>query len=370
MKAAKGRNQTFNFLYVMAIIMVIDDHCSTRIGFLSSIFPYNSFYMPLFVFASGYFFHIGGVFTVLKHKTKKMLLPYLLWNVAAMALAWVLDRVTGVNWVKMPTLRTVGYMLFNQSPTSLNGAAWFVLMLFWTSVSYNLLRNVLKPGKRNDLLLTLVLMAAGFAAVQLCVQGYSEKNGLWLFILKITFYIQFYHYGYMFRCYAERWIQRRKRLAVCGACVGVNVVLWLVFGDKINFYSTAQMASFSVWYLPLVTSVTGILFYYEVMDFLAGRIGRNRVTDFISRNTFTIMETHLLFLNIPNFYAYFQALGGNETFADFPVERFINSAWVRYSGNTRMIGFFCGVLGSLAVAFALEKIRLAIANRKNRSVLV
>ena len=38
---------------VLAIIMVIDDHMSSRIGFLSSIFPYNSFYMPLFVFISG-----------------------------------------------------------------------------------------------------------------------------------------------------------------------------------------------------------------------------------------------------------------------------------------------------------------------------
>lgn len=52
----KKRNQVFNFLEALAIIMVIDDHMSTRIGILSSIFPYNSFYMPLFVFISGYFY--------------------------------------------------------------------------------------------------------------------------------------------------------------------------------------------------------------------------------------------------------------------------------------------------------------------------
>ena len=49
------RNQTFQYLEALAIIMVIDDHVGTRIGFLSSIFPYNSFYMPLLVFISGYF---------------------------------------------------------------------------------------------------------------------------------------------------------------------------------------------------------------------------------------------------------------------------------------------------------------------------
>lgn len=66
MASSKPRNQTFNYLYAMAILMVIDDHCSTRIGLLSSIFPYNSFYMPLFVFASGYFFNMrGGGYTEL-----------------------------------------------------------------------------------------------------------------------------------------------------------------------------------------------------------------------------------------------------------------------------------------------------------------
>ena len=42
----KKRNQTFNFLYVLAILMVIDNHCAYKINFFNTIFPYNSFYMP------------------------------------------------------------------------------------------------------------------------------------------------------------------------------------------------------------------------------------------------------------------------------------------------------------------------------------
>lgn len=49
-----NRNQTFQWVEALAILMVLDDHMSTRIGILSSIFPYNSFYMPMFVFISGY----------------------------------------------------------------------------------------------------------------------------------------------------------------------------------------------------------------------------------------------------------------------------------------------------------------------------
>lgn len=357
MYTSRQRNQTFNFLYAMAIIMVIDDHCSTRIGFLSSIFPYNSFYMPMFVFASGYFFKFGGCFSVLKHKIKKLLIPYLIWNVAAMMVAYLLDRLTGVDWVKAPSFYTILYMLGNQSPTSLNGASWFVNMLFWVSVGYNTLRNILKPGLKNDLLLTVFFVFAGFASVELCIEGYPEKASLWLFVLRNAFYIQFYHYGHMFRRYGERLIHKCKRVSICSVCMLANVVLLIIFGNKINFYSTAGMRSFHVWYLPLITSMSGILFYYEIMDYLSGKIGQNSITDFISRNTFTIMQVHLLFVNLPNFYAYFQCIQGNPAFADFPVNSFLSSAWVRYSPDSRLIGFFCGVIGSLLVAYILEKIR-------------
>ena len=189
MTKAVQRNQTFNYLYVMAIIMVIDDHCNTRIGFLSSIFPYNSFYMPLFVFASGYFFKLGGVFDVLKHKTQRLLVPYLFWSVAAMMVAFLLDRLIGVDWVSIPTLNTFWYILWNESPTSLNGASWFVNMLFWVSVCYNAIRNFLKPDEKNDILLTVFLIIAGFVTVELCIKGYPSKAGQWLFILRNTFYI-------------------------------------------------------------------------------------------------------------------------------------------------------------------------------------
>ena len=67
----KERNQTFSYLYALAIIMVIDDHCGSRIGFFTSIFPYDSFFMPLFVFCSGYFYKHNNFVSILKHKTKK-----------------------------------------------------------------------------------------------------------------------------------------------------------------------------------------------------------------------------------------------------------------------------------------------------------
>lgn len=48
----KERNFTFDLLYALAIIMVVDDHTKSQLGILKGIFPYDSFFMPLFVFVS------------------------------------------------------------------------------------------------------------------------------------------------------------------------------------------------------------------------------------------------------------------------------------------------------------------------------
>ena len=64
----KKRNFTFDLLYVLAIIMVVDDHTKAQLGILKAIFPYDSFFMPLFVFISGYFYKKQNVIKNIKHK--------------------------------------------------------------------------------------------------------------------------------------------------------------------------------------------------------------------------------------------------------------------------------------------------------------
>lgn len=366
--ADKKRNQIFNYLYVMAIIMVIDDHTSTRIGFLASVFPYNSFYMPLFVFISGYFFKSSGIVDNIKHKTRKLLIPYVIWNIVAAAIACILDKFIGTNWITKPSLRQILETFISGSLTSLNGASWFVIMLFWISIGYNLLRNILKDGIVNDIILTISHLLLGFISLYLCVNGYYSRGTLWVFALKIAFYIQFFHYGYMFKKYIEQRLLRVNKVIVCSICIAINVLLTVIYGSEINFYATSAMASFHYWYLPVITSATGIIFYYEVMEFLARKIGQNPLVDFISRNTFVIMQIHLLFVNIPNFYVYFQILNGSIKYADFDINRFINGAWVRYSPNSRLVGFFCGLLGSLLVAWILEWLKKKWKNSRIKNI--
>ncbi len=171
--------------------MVIDDHAGTRIGFLSSFFPYNSFYIPLFVFISGYFYRKMPIADNIRHKAKRLLLPYLIW-----------------------------------------------------------------------------------AAV----------------------------------------------------------------GDLIAFV--------------LLKAV--ILFWYKLLQLPATKIGALPAVDFLAENTFTIICSHLLFLNIPNFYANARCLAGDPTFSDFPAADFYLSAWTRYNADARLVGFFLGIIGSCLVILLLN----------------
>lgn len=356
-KGKKIRNQTFNYLYVLAIIMVLDSHVSSRIGILSSIFPYDSFFMPLFVFASGYFYKRTGIIKNVEHKTKKLFLPHILWSFMMLVVAFFIDRIFSVNWAHIPTFHSLMKLLFLGTLSSINGAAWFIIMLFWVSIFYNFVNHLLKESKLSDLFYTFFYFILGSASVYLCIKGYSTKGDFYLFALRTAFYIQFYHYGFMFQKYLEKILKRYRKIIVCSICVLINVLLILFFQNKINFYATSDMKTFYHWYLPIITSMTGILFYYDVMSFFAKKIGQIKIVDFISRNTFVILQTHLLFLNIPNFYVYSQIQHGSTLYADFNVRGFVNSAWIRYSSNTKLIGFFCGLIGSLLVAYLLEKIK-------------
>ena len=357
------RNQIFNYLYVLAIIMVVDNHTGNRIGILSNIFPYNSFYMPLFVFCSGYFYKKNNLFTNIKHKIKKLLIPYIVWNIIALLTAFILDLIFNLNWFPNLDFEKIILMFICESPTSLNGASWFIIMLFWVSIFYNIVRLLIKDNKLNDIILTIFHLIIGFIAIYLCTKGYSQKNHLLLFVLKIGFYIQFYHYGYIFKKYIEKRLLKCDKLIVCGICVLINLTLIYLFGNEINFYSTSNMGRFTYWFLPVITSITGIIFWYEIMEFISRKIGENKIINFISRNTLIIMEIHLLFANIPNLIIYTMTTLGSTKYLDFNIELFRNSAWiVSYNNNTLLYSFFFGIIGSLLVAFLIEKVKSGLIN--------
>jgi fucose 4-O-acetylase-like acetyltransferase len=351
------RNQTFQYLEALAIIMVIDDHMSTRIGILSSVFPYNSFYMPMFVFISGYFYYEQNFIPYLKHKAKHLLFPYLIWSVVGEIIAYMLMKAGIVNWFVNPiTFKNIAKLFLLEPYSSITGPSWFAIMLFWVSIFYCFLDELLhlKNVKRDYVFLSVSILL-GMSVLMICMKG---CHGIMVFIMRTMWYCQFYHMGKMFHKYWEAIIETMRTLVVALLCVLLNVILICFFGDDINFMATSAMGNFHSYWLPLITSITGTLFWYKIARYVSARIGRIPIIDFVAENTFTIMACHVIFINVPNFYAYYQFLSGNTAFSDFPIEAFRANAWVRYSSNTRLLGFFSGLFGSLLVCYLLRSITM------------
>ena len=358
------KNQTFVYIYAICIIMLIDGHSGNRIGILSSIFPYDSFFMPLFVFSSGYFYRKRPLQSIVLRKLKRLVVPYLIYDsIMVLFVSRITDLLFRTNWHRNISLKSIIRLVFDKPTTPINGPAWFVIMLFWVSISYAIVRTIFPLSKNHDYSLLFLFCIIGLISVHVCIHYTDSDDIKWFvirFICRTLFYMQFYHIGYMFRNYFETFLKKRSRYLICSLCVAINLVLVLLYGSKINFYSTYYMKSFNFTLLPFVTSITGIAFYYEVASFFADAIGNNKIVSFIGRNTFTILQVHMLFVNVPNYYIYYAIRYGSQKYNDFPINEYINSIWVRYSPNSKLVGFFCGLIGSILVAYFLERISAII----------
>ena len=127
-------------LSAFAIIMIVDAHAQYGVGLFNSVIPFNSFFIPLFVFISGYFNKVDGKTDLLGYIRKKeqsLLVPYFGFSVVGVILSLILYRI------KNGTFQQVNYETFLRyfmdaftlgAPVTIVFSIWFALV---SSVSYS-----------------------------------------------------------------------------------------------------------------------------------------------------------------------------------------------------------------------------------------
>lgn len=367
---AGDRNATFAWLEAILILMVVDCHAGSALGFLSGVFPYDSFFMPAFVAVSGYFWRYQPLGGLLRKKLRTQLAPYLAWSGAGILVSHLVNKALGLHWldfIKHEPLSKVLWTTFAMKPpTSANGAAWFLIMLFWLQVVYALLQaGLIRDRRRGNYAALVVLLALACVSVQLCVLGYQEDDHL-CFFLRQTFYLVFFHTGHMLRSYWEEPLRRIAPTRVIGICLAANVALIACFDKQVTFPSTSYMVTFHVWWLPFVTSVTGFLFWYEVSSFLARSVGEIPAVALLSRNSSTIMQVHLFGECLPLLTSILLARWG--LVAPLPakvLKKIQATAWSR-TAVPHVLLFACGLGLSLMVILALGAVRRRVGGRGRR----
>ena len=167
---ARKTNKKFMVLSALGIIMVVDLHCGISLNLLNSIIPYESFFMPLFVFISGYFNKVNektDLSTYFKKKCKTLLLPYVVIGFILFWFEWAINSykfgaiqpITEESlFLPVVNAFTVGYPVLLASPM------WFVPALWLVTLVYALLRKAI--GKKWN---SLILRLTAFMRFYLCL---------------------------------------------------------------------------------------------------------------------------------------------------------------------------------------------------------
>lgn len=325
-------------LSALGILFVVDVHLGQPLGILVRIFPYNSFFMPMFAFISGYFVKETngsswqGVFQYSIAKFRRLLLPYLGWVLFYNILSGILFRM-GVWNIQSLTLRDLVYCIATSGVTSaFNSPAWFAPLLFGVSICYCVIRHLFRTVWNDHMALALFI-AGGTAAVAAAGTGFNIAPHY--MVLKVPFFLQFYYMGFYFRKHWEAWFDRCKLLPVCLAAACINAALIRRYGNTIEFPICSSMSGFHSgnWILPLITSVTGTAFWLKVSKALVPMIGRNRLVNYISENTFFIMTHHI---GVKHLFIWLCLLGsrmGIALFNGIDVQQFLSDGLYLYTAH-------------------------------------
>ncbi len=346
-------NKQFMILSAIAIFFVVDAHAWSALGILDDFFPYNSFFMPLFVFISGYFFDIKYLEKPLcfcKRKFLKLLMPY--------------HIIVGVFfWASKIISFFTGYLKVEE----LTMPGWFVPILFGVNLVWFLFRYILKKYW-NEYVATVLYCIISTWCVYLSRNDWNKTE--WLPLLKIGFFIQFFQLGVLYKNKLQKYFERIPKIVIIISTISINAYLQFVTQNNINFYNLNSMSGFltDIYVLPLITSITGIAFWLVISKELVPIWGENKLVNYISNHTFTIMMFHMTFFALYNFLISRIPMVAK----DFDFDTFYATAWYRYEpvNQLRVFYTFVGMLGPIILHYCYEKIgekikeKLKILNKR------
>lgn len=322
------RNQKFNILSALGIILVVGGH--SGIEFIPWFTPY-SFHMPLFIFISGYFFHNYPWKEFLWKKVKHLLLPLLLWNAFYVILEmllweWELNKLAAPQfslWTFLWSPLIVG------ATGTFNCPAWFIGTLFWVQILFWWLHRFI--GEKP--------LAVGIIAV-LFFEGsvwWATHGGVaWFYqvglgINRVLFCFIFYWLGYMYHMYWEK----RDVFSI-----NKIIALFAVNGSILGFvssnivYYVANMTFFShKYWLPFVTACSGIWVCLQVASLLQDKIKSTEIFSKIGEHTFSIMMHHMLFFWLLNAMFYYLRHEGVLRLDSFDYNKYMTYIYYRVQAH-------------------------------------
>ena len=364
-------NGKFMLLSALGIIMVVDAHSCNALNMFTDFMPYNSFFMPLFVFISGYFNKVDSktnLFEYFKRKLLHLILPYVLISLITAVLGFFID------WIKRGEhkslldedliINSLTRAMLSGEVVAISSPLWFVPTLFGVLVIYALIKKILV--KWNSSLAFILFCLINIFVVCLCK---TTDYSIWLLpLLKCLFFLPFIEFGVLYREKIEKKTEKFKfgiNILVLSSLALINTVRMILLPkpNDIQFLDISTLSGFSSPYYttPLVSSIIGIVFWVTLVEMIGSGIYENKIINYISNNTFFIMGFHLLFMNMINIVLAYINLNMIKL-PEFDINAYQESYWYRWYHWSffSIVYFFAGLTGPLVLKYLFDRIKTMI----------
>ena len=349
-------NKKFMVLSAIGIIMVVDSHTWGAFGLFSNYFPFNSFFMPMFVFISGYFNKVDKNTNMLKYTKKKfltLLLPYLVVSVLALIIEWLilcLKTEAMQPFYLDYKLKALANVFTSGEISTIALPMWFAPMLFAVQIVYALMKKILSEHWNSKVALV------PFIAFNILVVWYAKSHEFSDYLLlpfKVLFFLPFMEMGVLYREEIEAKLQKANHLLLMSILLMINTIRIFFMPNEydIAFDSMATLTGFTSPYAvtPLISAIVGMLFWIELVELIGSPFYNSKIVNSISENTFYIMSFHVIFFNLLNCVIFL--INKFKSIPYFDVEAFQDSNWYRweYISQFKYVYFLAGLLGPVAL---------------------
>ena len=364
-------NKKFMVLSAIAIIMIVDAHAQNALGLFAGLIPFNSFFIPLFVFISGYFNKVDSktdLTEYIRKKEKTLLVPYFGFAFTGVLLSLILSVIKTGRFPKISLEVFLGYFMDSftlGAPVTIIFPIWFVIVLFVMLAVYAAIKKPL--AKKWNSIAALIIFAVLSTAVVWCVKTF-EVSQLFLLPLKCIFLMPYLELGIIYREKLEvplSKISSGGNIILLAALLLINFIRMMYLPDAmdVSFSGIDTMDGFSSPFIvtPLISSAVGILFWVTVAGMFGSAVYENKVVNYISENTFWIMALHFFFFNLFNCILMF-INAHIIPLCDFDAAFMCETEWYRWEPiiQFRLVYLLLGVICPLLVKLLYDRIKLKL----------
>ena len=296
----------FKIIYAIGIISVINSHLFGKASIELNIdgwFPYRSFHMPLFMFASGYFFKTKNVFHIyeyLRKKFKRLIIPIYSYNLLYNIFSPYSKNFVFINRIKQPfNFQHIILEPLGGSENFFIIPSWFCSSLFFVESINIIKRRILKIIKIdvNESIYFIIDLFISSICVNLSNKGY-RKFCLYKHILRFMHLNIYYEFGIFFSKHLEVFYKNIKNEYTFFSIFILKLSFHLYYSKMPEFeYINSDYYNYSP-FTVIINSILGILFWMKISEIVTPLIGRNFYINIIADNTYSIMMNHFFVIFI------------------------------------------------------------------------